>query len=604
MMDLSNFKLLKEDSGSYHVQHPGGKTMMIDKKGMTDRAHELIKKMAQGGSIMGEQLSHSPNPKLSQVHIKDRFPNNVHKYAEGGDIKGDDTPVTASKLESQYAPEEEAAVAKAEPQPSSQAPIINNHYYMSPTPPPAQGAPAAPPQQAAAPAQEQPQQQTQVPVAQDQAPQQPDQSQPQDQQAQVPASAGPQGSVPQFSGAEKAQEQDIAQAGQVQSQEQQRNAETYDKMQKAHQEIANQMEQTGADYHQNFENIANQVASGSIDPNRWWNQKSTGSKVATAIGMLLGGAGAGVSGHPDMPMKIISAAIDRDIDSQKTDLNNKNNLLGQYSNQYRSSMVGEQALSLQYGAVIEGMLKRSAALSGSQSSKLAADNAIQQLRQGLAPKLEDVTKASVMTKMFGDMGKGGSGPSGSEEDFNNKMHQMQIIAPDRFKDMETKYVPGVGVSKIPIPDKSREELSARTNLSDQLATLETFSRKNTGTTWDRATVNKGQALARNVQDAYRRANAQGVFRKDEKDFVEKSIATDPTSFLARYRTIPGYIITRSSNNAAIDNLHKTFGITPFAKSQSQVAQGSGQDAQAIAWAKNPANAGPKADAILRMNGNK
>lgn len=596
MMDLSNFKLLKEDNSSYHVEHPSGKTMMIDKKGMSDRAHELVKKMAQGGSVMGEQLSHNPNPKIAQVHIKDRFSNNIHKYADGGEIKGDETPVSASKLEAQYAPEEEAAQSKSEP---SQAPIINNHYYMSPTPPPAQAAP--PVQQAPAPQQADANAQPTVPVAQDQASQQqPDQTQ-QSQPAQVPPSTGPQGSTQQFQGAEKAQEQDIAGMGQVQSEEQQRNSQAFDQMQKAHQEIANQMEQTGAEYHQNFENVANQVASGTVDPNRWWSQKSTGSKIATAIGMLLGGAGAGVSGHPDMPMKIIGAAVDRDIESQKFDMTNKQNLLGQYTNQYRSSLLGQQALSLQYGAVIEGMLKRSAALSGSQSAKLAADNSIQQLRQGLAPNLENVTKASVMTKMFGDMGKGSGGQAGSEEDFNNKMHQMQIIAPDRFKDMQEKYIPSVGISKVPLDKDDRSSIKNYESLGSDLNKALALQRSFGGSG---AWAPKARQDARSAKDSLSVSlnELYGLKRLNDNEYKNYSDQIGNIGGVNMGTTLKGLENLRDNLMRKKTVAYKQLGITPFAQSQNSVAQGGGQDSQAIAWAKNPANAGPKSDAILRANG--
>ena len=42
---------------------------------------------------------------------------------------------------------------------------------------------------------------------------------------------------------------------------------------------------------------------------------------------------------------------------------------------------------------------------------------------------------------------------------------------------------------------------------------------------DRATINQGHTLAKTVQDAYRRANGQGVFRESEAEFVNSIIET-------------------------------------------------------------------------------
>lgn len=45
MIDLSNFKLMKEDEHAYSIQHPNGKALQVSKKGMSEKAHALIKKL-------------------------------------------------------------------------------------------------------------------------------------------------------------------------------------------------------------------------------------------------------------------------------------------------------------------------------------------------------------------------------------------------------------------------------------------------------------------------------------------------------------------------------------------------------------------------------
>jgi hypothetical protein len=90
-MSLNNFKLLKEDGDSYHVQHPFGKTVVVPKKGLSEKAHAMIKKMAKGGE--------------------------VPCYADGGDVQPNVSDQPPAALQANPEPE-----STPEPAPSSPAP--------------------------------------------------------------------------------------------------------------------------------------------------------------------------------------------------------------------------------------------------------------------------------------------------------------------------------------------------------------------------------------------------------------------------------------------------------------------------------------------------
>ena len=55
----------------------------------------------------------------------------------------------------------------------------------------------------------------------------------------------------------------------------------------------------------------------SIDPDRFWNDKSTGQKVMATIGLILGGIGSGLTGQPNAALQVLQNQIDKDIESQK-----------------------------------------------------------------------------------------------------------------------------------------------------------------------------------------------------------------------------------------------------------------------------------------------
>jgi hypothetical protein len=74
--------------------------------------------------------------------------------------------------------------------------------------------------------------------------------------------------------------------------------------------------------------IQKELQTQKIDPNRVWGNKSTGGKIATAIGIILSGIGSGLTGGPNLAMQVIDGEIERDLDAQKANLDNKRAGLG------------------------------------------------------------------------------------------------------------------------------------------------------------------------------------------------------------------------------------------------------------------------------------
>lgn len=76
-----------------------------------------------------------------------------------------------------------------------------------------------------------------------------------------------------------------------------------------------------------IETSRQEYANGKIDPSRYVNNMSTGSKIATAIGLALSGLGAGGSGQQNLAAQYLNKQIENDVDAQKADLGKKENLL-------------------------------------------------------------------------------------------------------------------------------------------------------------------------------------------------------------------------------------------------------------------------------------
>lgn len=76
-----------------------------------------------------------------------------------------------------------------------------------------------------------------------------------------------------------------------------------------------------------IDNVINEVRQQKIDPNHFWNNRSTPAKFSTAIGLILGGMGAGINGGENPALRFLNQQIDRDVESQKENMSNKVNAL-------------------------------------------------------------------------------------------------------------------------------------------------------------------------------------------------------------------------------------------------------------------------------------
>jgi hypothetical protein len=72
------------------------------------------------------------------------------------------------------------------------------------------------------------------------------------------------------------------------------------------------------------------LLDAKVNPNQFFESKDTGQKILAGIGMLFSGIGAGLTGQPNLAMDVINRAIDRDIDSQKFNINKNQNYLSYY----------------------------------------------------------------------------------------------------------------------------------------------------------------------------------------------------------------------------------------------------------------------------------
>lgn len=98
----------------------------------------------------------------------------------------------------------------------------------------------------------------------------------------------------------------------------------------------------------------------TVDPNRYFASMSTGGKIATALGLVLGGIGAGNDGV-NRAVGVIDNAINRDVEAQKAT----------HAAQFQKAQMGMQAAQTMYGIHRDALKDDEAATLAAKDSAFA-----------------------------------------------------------------------------------------------------------------------------------------------------------------------------------------------------------------------------------------
>lgn len=135
-------------------------------------------------------------------------------------------------------------------------------------------------------------------------------------------------------------------------------------------------------WNQNVENqnLAESIANTKIDPNHFFHSKSTGQKIGTAIALVMGGIGAGLSGGPNLAYEAMQKSIANDIDAQKAELGKKQSLLSENIRKYGDMKAATQATAMQMNSILQGQIAATSAKYGAQANQAGTQALIGQLK--------------------------------------------------------------------------------------------------------------------------------------------------------------------------------------------------------------------------------
>lgn len=75
--------------------------------------------------------------------------------------------------------------------------------------------------------------------------------------------------------------------------------------------------------------LKDDIMAQHINPQRFIENMSTGKKIMTGLGLILGGMGAGLTHGPNLASEFLDKQIDEDINNQKSELGKRNTLLSE-----------------------------------------------------------------------------------------------------------------------------------------------------------------------------------------------------------------------------------------------------------------------------------
>lgn len=539
MMNLADFTLLKEDAGSYTVGHPKGKSIRVAKHGLSTKAQEVISKlkrtqnMDEGGTALKVDLNAKPPS-----------PEEVQQASQAAPAQGDQPYGTGDTQFGTNAP-------ISTPVPNS-SDVINQSQAA-----PANGGASADwnaPAQAGIPA-----------------------------SAEVtnpaPAAAPQTGAFPDnTAGLNTAKE---AQQGAAKAEQAEATSNT--KAMADYLAAASKVptaQETQAKYQKQSDNLVKAITSNKIDPRRYVHNMNTPSKIASGIAMLISGIGSGLSGQPNMAIKVMNDAIDKDIDAQKNDQSKNMSLWKMNRENMNSEVSANLATKEQLLSTAKAQMMQAAATAQGPVAQAKYAAAILPLDQQLA-----------QMHWMQSIGGGQSHP-GSETQHVQNMQIMQQMNPEMHKDMQAKYIPGLGVARVAPTPADREQLTNLDEMDKGIAEAKNFA-SNVGTTLPLTANNQ---KAQDIQDRLQLSIGNLVKLKRINEFEAKKY-TEMARNPGAWRTgaaIQSFDDLQRLSSDSKASLMKNLGVIPFQQQTS--------DQQALAWARSQPPGNPQAQQIIQLAG--
>lgn len=253
--------------------------------------------------------------------------------------------------------------------------------------------------------------------------------------------------------------------------------------QKATEQTANQQLQANKDYeaqlaqrqqafdqglqdkNKEVDSVISDMKAGHINPNAYLENMSTGQKIGTAIGLFLGGWSSAYTGQGNPAMQFLQNQINRDVEAQKANLDNKKTVLGAYYDQTHNLMAAESMARATQNAIYASKFQDAALSAATPQAKAKALQAAAALQSQIYPFVRSAQWTQTQEKLQAD-----NGGNNIDSQVQSAMMQARLNGDQEgYKDLQSRYMPGVGLAKIPVTPDDKKQMVNLENLDQNIS---------------------------------------------------------------------------------------------------------------------------------------
>lgn len=331
--------------------------------------------------------------------------------------------------------------------------------------------------------------------------------------------------------------------------------------------------------------------NGHITPETYHSlfaKKDTMGKVGTIFGLMLSGAGSGLSHQPNALLASMNQEINNDLQAQMQSKGNAQNFIKlNQAQQLQDAQIGNMVKTGQLTDAQAQAMKSEAGLKSFILAQLQANRAALHDQSQMVAKMPEGPQKEQAKQVLAMMGTAVNGENANIGDLaSSKLALLSSVAgngqggmngtalrmmgqKDLAEDVESKTVPGIpGRAQVPLNSGDRDAINSGVEFDQKLHRFIDWTKGHSGDL-NPADRNAGVAMAAELQGAYRQATHGGVYKEGEQNFISKLIDSDPTKFFNNIRVLPQLNAIANENKARVNQLVKSKGFPGYQGAQSQ-----------------------------------
>lgn len=300
-----------------------------------------------------------------------------------------------------------------------------------------------------------------------------------------------------------------------------------------------------------IQKLGKEITSGKIDYNRYIGDMSTGKRISSTIGLILGGIGSGLAGGSNPALDILNGAIDRDVQQQKAQLGAKQTLYSENLKILGDQREAYQTTAMQMHYKTDLDMQAAAAKSG---NPLAIANA-KKAQVDAMMKFQPMLQQQAMRQTMMQASQGG--------DPSSVLPMLRMLNPEAAKGIEDHMLPGIkGQTSIAPPSDARDDITAKKNLIDGVDKLRGMVDQNNlkgMTDVDKRSylASRGQELQQLYDKAVGASKSEG-----EQQALKNIFGPNPSAIFAKDTYAPKLKGLSDAMKEQLGGKYAQFGVSP------------------------------------------